>query len=295
MVHGKGRRPEQREQFQRFKDPSQALESFRGDPQFAMTLGKGLAVLRCFSAESPTLANKDIVQQTGFDKATVSRLTYTLVSLGYLDVDRPSRHYRLGSAVLAMGYPLLTHLQLRQMARPFMAELDREIGGAVCLGVRDRLNMTYVEVCKSPDRFESRSADVGLSVPLLGTAIGHAYIAACDAKTRQAIINELRIKLPEPWAQYGEKLLADIASFRQEGCCISYASLSSEVCAIAMPFKTVPGAPLAAFSCVLNANRHSDHSLRQEVLPLLRKLILQLRSLSGSNIALSHEARAGAR
>lgn len=284
MAPPKNPSPEQREQFHRFKDPSQALESFKGDPQFAMTLGKGLAVLRCFSAESPTLANKDIVQKTGFDKATVSRLTYTLVSLGYLDADRPSRSYRLGSAVLAMSYPLLTHLQLRQIAKPFMAELNREIGGAVCMGVRDRLSVTYVEVSKSPGRFESRSADVGLSVPLLGTAIGHAYIAACHAKTQEAIINELRLKLPEPWAQYGAKLLADIISFRQEGCCISYASLSSEVCAIAIPFKVVAQAPLAVFSCVLDAKRHNAQSLRQEILPLLKKLVLELRACSGPDL-----------
>ena len=53
------------------------------DRQFANTLARGLEVLRCFRVGDALLGNKEIAQRTGLPKATVSRLTHTLIELGY--------------------------------------------------------------------------------------------------------------------------------------------------------------------------------------------------------------------
>jgi hypothetical protein len=76
------------------------------DRQFANTLARGLEVLRCFRVGEPLLGNKEIAQRTGLPKATVSRLTHTLIELGYLPQQGP-RQSRVASAVLSIGYPLL--------------------------------------------------------------------------------------------------------------------------------------------------------------------------------------------
>src|SRR3954468_3567984 len=93
---------------------------FAGDKQFATTLARGLEILRCFTPEGPVLGNKDLAAKTGLPKPTVSRFTYTLSRLGYLKADHLSSKYQLGPAVLAIGYPLLATLTLRQLARPAM-------------------------------------------------------------------------------------------------------------------------------------------------------------------------------
>ena len=79
---------------------------------------------------------------------TVSRLTYTLTQLGYLNYDRKLGVYSLGGGVLALGYVALAHLDVRRVARPLMQDLADECGASVGLGARDRLNMLGVENCE---------------------------------------------------------------------------------------------------------------------------------------------------
>ena len=79
----------------------------------------------------------------------MSRLTYTLTKLGYLRHNMRLGKYQLGSAVLSIGYPLLASMNVRQVARPLMKELADYCNGSVSMGVRDRLNMVYVESCRS--------------------------------------------------------------------------------------------------------------------------------------------------
>lgn len=53
----------------------------------AASLTRGLDILRAFAANDATLGNQQLIERTGLPKATVSRLTATLVSLGYLHHD----------------------------------------------------------------------------------------------------------------------------------------------------------------------------------------------------------------
>ena len=91
------------------KDRPELLDAgtLHAHPQFATTLAHGLAILGCFANGSPVLGNKDIAEQLGMSRPTVSRLTFTLVGLGYLRRDGRTGKYSLGPAVLSLGYPLL--------------------------------------------------------------------------------------------------------------------------------------------------------------------------------------------
>ncbi|MGE4338285.1 MAG: helix-turn-helix domain-containing protein, partial [Pigmentiphaga sp.] len=73
------------------------LEAFKGDHQFAITLARGLEILRCFTASRPVLSNKQLSALTGLPKPTITRFTYTLARLGYLQIDARSGKFLLGS------------------------------------------------------------------------------------------------------------------------------------------------------------------------------------------------------
>ena len=60
-----------------FADPRQPLHE-------ESALGRGLMILRAFDIGEPYLGNAAIAERTGLAKATVSRLTQTLLELGYL-------------------------------------------------------------------------------------------------------------------------------------------------------------------------------------------------------------------
>src|SRR5438874_241969 len=175
-----------------------------GDRQFATTLARGLEVLRCFTPLEPLLGNKEISVRTGLPKPTVSRLTYTLTKLGYLRHNMRLGKYQLGSAVLSIGYPLLASMNVRQVARPLMKELADYCNGSVSMGVRDRLNMVYVECCRSGNGITTLP-DIGTSVPISQSVIGRAFLAACTPPEREAVLNQMKVKEPEAHRKFAPR------------------------------------------------------------------------------------------
>ena len=60
------------------------IESVQRPASFVHSLERGLAVIRCFSAERPRLTLSDVARQTGLSRAAVRRSLITLQALGYV-------------------------------------------------------------------------------------------------------------------------------------------------------------------------------------------------------------------
>jgi len=261
---------------QKTAGPSRVLDGFAeygGDKQFATTLARGLEILRCFTPEGPILGNKDLAERTGLPKPTVSRFTYTLSRLGYLKADHISSKYQLGPAVLAIGYPLLATIMLRQLARPAMKELADYAGGSVSMGIRDRLNIVYVETSRSSSMFSRQLSDIGLSQPIAATAIGRAYLAACTPADREAILNEIRIKTPEAWERHGRKITQSLSDYEKLGFCMSAGDLRRDVHAVGVPLRVMSTGDIVVFNCALQSFLVKPGQIRSDIGPRLAAMV----------------------
>jgi DNA-binding IclR family transcriptional regulator len=255
-----------------------AYSEFAGDKQFATTLARGLALLKCFTPAQPVLANKELCAMTGLPKGTISRLTYTLCQLGYLRAEPGSARYELGSAVVSIGYPLLANVGLRQLARPLMNELADYVRGSVSMGIRDRLNMVFIETSRSLASYSSKLADIGLTYPISATALGWAYLAACDEAEQQALLNEIRVKAPQEWESHGPNLQRALKNFSRTGFCASYGDLRPEVVAVAVPYPGMVNGRHIVFNCVMHAFRVTREQVEKDIGP---RLVSMVRSLPG--------------
>ena len=81
--------------------------SGEGSPSVTLTVERGLEVLRAFHAERTPLSNAELVRRTGLSKATVSRLTTTLIRIGFLRRAGGGRQFELGAGALSMGHAYL--------------------------------------------------------------------------------------------------------------------------------------------------------------------------------------------
>lgn len=88
--------------------------------QITMTLERGLHVLRAFRAERTPLTNSEIVKRTGLPKATVSRLTTTLIALGFLRRVAGSTQFELAPASLHIGDTYLETNPVTDRVHPFL-------------------------------------------------------------------------------------------------------------------------------------------------------------------------------
>ncbi|MGD9943554.1 MAG: IclR family transcriptional regulator [Burkholderiaceae bacterium] len=245
------------------------------DRQFATTLARGLELLRCFTHQRPVLGNKDLAERCGLPPSTVTRLAYTLVSLGYLAETETYGKYRLGPAVLSLGYPLLASFGVRRVAKPLMIELAEEVNGAVALGIRDRLDIVYIEVARADNR-SAHTVDTGTTHPIAGTAIGRAYLAACDTHTRQSIINQIRVKAPDQWQRWGKAVQRNLQHYPQHGVCTSLGEVFPDVQAVATPLGRLREGELAVLNCAFVGVPIDEEWLLKSVGPKLLALARRL-------------------
>ncbi|PZQ78109.1 MAG: IclR family transcriptional regulator [Variovorax paradoxus] len=257
---------------------NQSVASSADDRQFATTLARGFEILRCFSAVRPVLGNKELADETGLSRPTISRFTYTLVRLGYLRSVATTGKYRLGPAVISLGYPLLATLALRQTARPLMNELARKTGSSVSMGIRDRLSIVYVETSRASAPWSAQLSDIGLRYPIASTAIGHAYVAGLDQASREALLNEIRVHTPATWSRYGERLRAVREELTRKGFCSSYGEQHPDYHAVGVPFGIADDGEAVVFNCVAQIDVASREDLEKTLGPQLMSMVVQLRS-----------------
>lgn len=218
------------------------------DRQFVVALARGLEVLRAFTPKDNILGNQDIAAITHLPKPTVSRLTHTLTRLGYLTYSERLGKYQLGTAVLSLGYAALANIGVRQIARPFMQELADYANASVSLGSRDRLNMVYVEHCRS-DATVTLRLDLGSRIPVETTAMGRALLAALPASERQYLMDHAAKHDPKNWPRIKSGIERAVEDYRNHGFVISAGEWQSDVHAVGVPLVPPDGSPILALNC----------------------------------------------
>ncbi|RXN83889.1 IclR family transcriptional regulator [Achromobacter aloeverae] len=231
---------------------------------FITALARGLQVLRCFQSGSGALGNLELARLTGLPKATLSRITYTLMELGYLRYDRDSGRYAPGHGVLALGLGLLSGLEVRQLAKPAMQSLAQQTGAALALGTCDGDAMAYVEAIHGSSALYLR-LPVGCRVSM-DSAMGRAYLALLAPAARRDLL--LRLGPLAPLPDVVDRCVADLAA---TGCCFAIGEWQSGINAAAAPFESATGEGIFVISCGGPATLLPESVLRDEVAPILRR------------------------
>ena len=250
------------------------------DRQFAMNLARGIEVLRAFTAAAPLLGNREISDRTGLPKATVSRLTYTLTTIGLLSHDIELQKYRLGVGLLSLSHPLMASLHVRQIAHPLMERLARETGCTINLGMRERGNVVYVDTVRV-DKGNTQHPDIGSSRPLLATAIGRALILGSEGAESTAILNYLKVRDYALFEEHSDAWEADRRRFAAQGYCRADGSWKKDLYAVALPLRLQTREPLFAMNCTLAASRMPEARLERDVLPQLREAVREIKDAYG--------------
>ncbi|CAB3651860.1 IclR family transcriptional regulator [Achromobacter denitrificans] len=250
------------------------------DREFTTTLARGIDILACFRADRPVLANKDFAQQTGLSRSAVARLTHTLVELGFLQREGEPARYRLGASVLALSYPLLASMQIRQLARPLMKQLADHARGAVSLVVRDRLQMVYVETARSNEALQTRP-DIGASLPLLSSAAGKAWLARAPDEERAAVLNQLRIADAAHYEAHFPTLAGARRDLERKGYCGNNQQWRPDAYGFAAPLSRPHQSLLYVFNCGVPASDGPYRERAADIGPRLVALARETERLLG--------------
>ncbi|OWY37959.1 AsnC family transcriptional regulator [Xenophilus sp. AP218F] len=241
------------------------------DRLFVTALARGLEVLAAFRPGEGALGNQELALRTGLPKSTVSRLSYTLTRLGYLQAS-DNGGYRLGNALLSLGAAALASYDARAVAAPLMREFAEANNVSVSLALRDGSDMVYLETCRSQARV-SVQLTAGSRVPLATTAIGRAYFAGLPAGERERLLPLLAARYGEDWPALRQRLDAACADYQRLGYSASFGEYEPDVMAVGAHLPSLaPGQPPMALNASGPAFAFSPEAMRERVAPALLAL-----------------------
>lgn len=209
------------------------------------SLDRGLAILRAFRPGTGSLGNAEIAQRTGLPRATVSRLTRTLVDAGFLAFDVRSGDYRLGPPFLGFAQSVREGSVVLQAALPLMREVAEGLRINVGLALADAGEMMYLESVRKSRLGLFRHVQPGSRLPIAETALGRAWLAGLPPAARPAVLAALAPRYPERWPSLAREISRSIAQVDRLGYCA--VSWQVGLVSIATPL-ALPGHPVHAFN-----------------------------------------------
>jgi IclR family transcriptional regulator, positive regulator for flagellar biogenesis len=243
------------------------------------TVSRGLQVLRAFRSERSPLSNSDLVRRTGLSKATVSRLTSTLLQLGFLNHTPESRRFELAAGPLGMGHAFVESSGLlRQLDVP-MQELADRLGGSAALAVPNDLDMLYV-IYRAAPKVATLRLGAGSMLPMGMTAIGHAYLWSLPAAEQREQISRIKKHVGGSYAgSVDQGICNSFAELDSTGTCCVADGYLRDTFGFALPVRLGRDETLMALSCGRAAVRPDLAAESRRLAPALKHAAQQFQQL----------------
>lgn len=228
---------------------------------------RAVAVLDALAEDEPALGTNEIARRTGINPSTVSRLLATLADAGLVEHDASSGRYRLGLRLLQLGNSVLARVDLRTIARPYLAALVTATGETATLCAPGEQEAVTVEFVQSPASVQSVARIGRPSIPH-ATAIGKVFLA-CGGKLP-----------PGPLAAFTQRtttdraaLAAEVAEVAARGWAQSAGEREDDLNAIAAPVRGAQGELAAILGIQGPAGRFTHERMYDAVEPLLEQSV----------------------
>lgn len=246
--------------------PARELERFAGDPDFMLSLARGLVVLRAFALE-PRLSAGRVAELTGLPRPAARRCLYTLEQLGYLTANDGA--WSPQPRLLALAQPYLTSAGFLEAARAHLEELRDKVRESCSLGVLDDGEVVYVARAETR-RIISIALHVGSRLPAYCTSMGRVLLSDLDDDEQEAYLRAgpfpARTRFTRTTATAIRRELKQVAA-------AGYASVDQELeiglRSIAVPVFGPSGRAVAALNVGV-PNSYECSVLVTDILPHLR-------------------------
>jgi len=234
---------------------------------YLQSFARGLALIRAFGADSPTLTLSEAAARTGLTRAGARRILITLRELGY--VEQEGRDFRLRPKILDLGFSYLSSLSAARIAQPIMEELVERVHEPCNLAVLDGSDVIYVaRVAAKPFVREDLGIHIGRRFPAYAAALGRVLLGGLTASELDRYLDKTQLVALTPRTVTDAAALREIVA-RDRKLGFSYVDQESgERCTIAVPVAD-RSRVVAALGIGWYAGVRNDAETRDRLLPEL--------------------------
>lgn len=233
------------------------------------TLDRGLEILRAFRAEHAPMTNADLVRRTGLPKATISRLTSTLVALGFLRRVGGGPKFALATGAQRIGQAYIEASPVAQCVTPFMQDLADRLRVSVSLAVPDRFDMLYIAQ-RTSARIATLRIGVGSLLPMGWTASGRAWLSGLNPDDQAHYIESLRRTAGSRVDEMEKGIWTAFDELKTTGVCTSFGNFQRDAFGVALPVTVGRSATLMAFACGAVVQQADTAAIRARIAPELK-------------------------
>ena len=244
------------------------------DPDFMLSLARGLAVIRAFGEGKPQLSIREVALATGFSRAAARRCLHTLTVLGY--ASGASGVYELTPATLSLASNYLGSTSIARLAQPILERVSSQVHESSSVAVLDGDDIVYVARA-AVRRILSIGLAVGSRLPAPCTSMGRVLIAHLDEASRLRVLGRVKLTRHTPRTIVDKnEFRAELDRIRAQGYAIVDQELELGLRSLAVPILGPGRRVLAAINVGVHAGRADRQTLLREFLPVLQQAAAEI-------------------
>ncbi len=244
------------------------------DPDFVTALARGIAVIRAFDRDHPTMTMADVAGRTGLPRATVRRLLNTLKVLGYVDGD--GKHYSLSPTILCLGYAYLSATPLPGLIQPYLDDVSSKTGFSSSASVFNGNEVVYI-ARSATRRILSVDLGVGSTLPAYCTSMGRVWLASLSTAQLDDYLARIPLNALTPRTVTEPAALRHILEeTRIQGWAGVDQELELGLWSIAVPVRSPSGSIVTAINLSLPATQAGDFAATEHLIGILRSTAVRI-------------------
>ncbi|MBA4861189.1 IclR family transcriptional regulator [Streptomyces sp. PSKA54] len=211
----------------------------------SQTVDRALSILPLL-AEGPADLGQ-VADRLGVHKSTALRLLRTLHEHGLVHRQADQR-YRLGARLFALAQEAVENLDIREIAHPYLVDLNEKCGHTVHLAVYEENEVLYIDKVESryPVRMYSR---IGKPVAITVAAVAKLILADLPEAQRRALAEKLDYPMYTARSiPNAAAFLKELATVREQGWATDLGGHEESINCIAAPIRGADGRVVAAMS-----------------------------------------------
>jgi IclR family transcriptional regulator, pca regulon regulatory protein len=257
--------------------PANEFASQAGNPDFVLSLARGLRVIESFEGHHEGRSIVEIAKSTGLSRAAIRRILLTLELLGYVEHSR--QVYRPKTQVLRLGFSFLSSSSVIEAARPVLERITEELHESSSMSMLDGGQIVYV-ARSAASRILAAGLSVGSRLPAYCTSMGRVLLAALPDTALDAYLRNLKPKAHTPKTITRiPQLKKAILRVRKDGHAIVDEELEAGLRSIAVPVSTRSNQVVAAINVGTHISRVDRATLINHCLPALEEGARALRNV----------------
>jgi IclR family KDG regulon transcriptional repressor len=248
------------------RNDTMSPEKFSKPNNLVQTIDRVSSIVDILAQSVQGISIRELSSAIGLPKGTTHRLLSSLSYFGYVRQDPKTRNYFLGLKFVELGQTLLSQLDLRKEAEPFLRDLAERTKETIHLVIFDRNEIVYidkVETDHNPSGLKMASR-IGLRNPAHSSAVGKMILASFSEEELRNFFKEKKL------VRRTENTITDPAQLREhlkivlkQGYAIDDEENEKGIRCVGAPIYNEMGKTVAAISITAPAFRVTKKTVQE--------------------------------